>query len=133
MATFSLRSRHVVTPGGVRDAVVVIDGERIAALVEPAAAPAGTRDLGDAWLLPGLVDSHVHVNDPGRAEWEGFATATAAALAGGITTIVDMPLNSVPATISVAALEAKRAAARGQAAVDVGFWGGLVPDSQASL
>jgi hypothetical protein len=81
----------------------------------------------DEVLLPGLVDTHVHVNEPGRTEWEGFATATAAAAAGGVTTILDMPLNSVPPTVDVAALAAKRAAAAGQCAVDVGFWGGAVP------
>src|SRR5262245_45174411 len=109
-AAFALRSRHVVTPAGVRDAVVEIADGRIAAVREAAAAaPAGgdaALDLGDAWLLPGLVDTHVHVNEPGRAEWEGFATATAAAAAGGVTTIVDMPLNSVPATVDPAALAA---------------------------
>ena len=81
----------------------------------------------DEVLLPGLVDTHVHVNEPGRTEWEGFATATAAAAAGGVTTIIDMPLNSIPPTVDVAALAAKRAAADGQCAVDVGFWGGAVP------
>jgi allantoinase len=83
-------------------------------------------------ILPGLIDTHVHVNDPGRTEWEGFDTATAAAAAGGITTIVDMPLNSIPATINVRALEAKRLAARG-ARVDVEFWGGIVPGNAAEL
>lgn len=86
-------------------------------------------DFGDLVILPGLVDSHVHVNEPGRTEWEGFATATRAARAGGTTTIVDMPLNSIPPTTSVAALEIKKAAARGQISVDVGFWGGIVPGS----
>jgi allantoinase len=85
----------------------------------------------DEVLIPGLVDTHVHVNEPGRTDWEGFATATAAAAAGGVTTIVDMPLNSVPPTIDVASLEAKRAAAEGQCAVDVGFWGGAVPANEA--
>ena len=79
--------------------------------------------------MPGLVDTHVHVNEPGRTDWEGFATATAAAAAGGVTTIIDMPLNSIPPTIDVAALDAKRAAAEGQCAVDVGFWGGAVPST----
>ena len=84
-------------------------------------------------LLPGLVDTHVHVNEPGRTEWEGFATATRAAAAGGVTTIVDMPLNSVPPTTTVAGLEAKRAVAEGQVRVDVGFWGGAVPGNVADL
>jgi len=87
----------------------------------------------DEVLLPGLVDSHVHVNEPGRTDWEGFATATAAAAAGGVTTVVDMPLNSIPPTVDVAALEVKRAAAAGQCAVDVGFWGGAVPGNSGEL
>ena len=84
-------------------------------------------------LLPGLVDTHVHVNEPGRTEWEGFATATRAAAAGGVTTILDMPLNSIPPTTTVAALEEKRAVAEGQVHVDVGFWGGAVPGNVADL
>lgn len=104
-------------------------------------APVGTGLVG-AWsvrladdevLIPGLVDTHVHVNEPGRTEWEGFASATRAAAAGGVTTIVDMPLNSIPPTTSVAALAAKRAAAQGRVFVDVGFWGGLVPGNEADL
>jgi allantoinase len=87
----------------------------------------------DEVQLPGLVDTHVHVNEPGRTEWEGFASATRAAAAGGVTTIVDMPLNSVPPTTTVAALEEKRAVVRGRAYVDVGFWGGAVPDNLADL
>jgi allantoinase len=90
-------------------------------------------DLGDDVLLPGLVDTHVHVNEPGRTEWEGFATATRAAAAGGVTTIVDMPLNSLPPTVSVDALETKRRAAGGQCFVDVGFWGGAVPGNTGEL
>jgi len=97
-------------------------------------APPGMVDLpDDQVLLPGLVDSHVHVNEPGRTAWEGFTTATAAAAAGGVTTIVDMPLNSIPATVSVAALDTKRRAALGQLAVDVAFWGGAVPGNVADL
>lgn len=90
---------------------------------------AADHDMGDLVVLPGLVDTHVHVNEPGRTEWEGFATATRAARAGGSTTIVDMPLNSLPPTTTVAALEEKRRAAAGQLSVDVGFWGGIVPGS----
>ena len=87
----------------------------------------------DRVLLPGLVDSHVHVNEPGRTEWEGFATGTAAAAAGGVTTVLDMPLNSVPPTTTVEALAVKRAAARGKLAIDIGFWGGAVPDNLGTL
>jgi allantoinase len=87
----------------------------------------------DEVLVPGLVDTHVHVNEPGRTEWEGFATATRAAAAGGVTTIVDMPLNAIPPTIDVPALEAKRKAAADQAYIDVGFFGGAVPDNLGSL
>jgi allantoinase len=90
-------------------------------------------EAGDALVFPGLVDTHVHVNEPGRTDWEGFATATRAAAAGGVTTLLDMPLNSIPPTTSVAALETKRAAARGRCAVDTGFLGGLVPGNGAEL
>ncbi|MEI2714999.1 MAG: allantoinase AllB [Nocardioides sp.] len=87
----------------------------------------------DEVLIPGLVDTHVHVNEPGRTEWEGFASATRAAAAGGVTTILDMPLNSIPATTTTRALQAKKEAARGQAYVDVGFWGGAVPGNLTDL
>ena len=90
-------------------------------------------DAGSAVILPGLVDSHVHINDPGRSDWEGFETATRAAAAGGITTLVDMPLNSIPATTTVAGLEAKRRASVGHCHVDVGFWGGVVPGNAADI
>jgi allantoinase len=123
-----LRSRRVVTPDGVRPAAVHVDGGRIAAVTAPDRVPveAAVTDLGDLAVLPGVVDSHVHVNEPGRTHWEGFVTATRAAAAGGVTTIIDMPLNSVPPTTSVSALAAKRAAADGKVAVDVGFWGGII-------
>ena len=116
-------------------AVRVGDG-RVTAL-EPYDAPADGADVvqlaDDEVLLPGLVDTHVHVNEPGRTEWEGFASATRAAAAGGVTTIVDMPLNSIPPTTTVPALEQKRAAAAGQVWVDVGFWGGAVPGNVTDL
>lgn len=115
---------------GIRPATVVFDQGVITAV--DASGPAD-RDFGDLVIMPGLVDSHVHVNDPGRADWEGFATATRAAAAGGTTTIVDMPLNSIPPTTSVAALEEKRGAATGRLSVDVAFWGGLVPGSAPEL
>jgi allantoinase len=125
-----LRSRRVVTPEGERPAAVCVHDGRIAA-VEP--FEYGGDDLGDRVLLPGLVDTHVHVNEPGRTEWEGFATATRAAAAGGVTTILDMPLNSLPPTVDVTALDIKRKAATGQCHVDVGFWGGAVPGNAADL
>jgi allantoinase len=125
-----LRSRRVVLPDGEQPAAVCVSGGRIVA-VEP--YEFGGDDLGDLVLLPGLVDTHVHVNEPGRTEWEGFASATRAAAAGGVTTIVDMPLNSIPPTVTVEALSDKRNAARGQCHVDVGFWGGAVPSNLDDL
>jgi allantoinase len=133
--TLVIRSRRVVVPGGVVEAAVIVRENLIRALGsydEPVEADEDV-DLGELALLPGLVDTHVHVNEPGRTEWEGFATATRAALAGGITTICDMPLNSSPVTTSVEALRAKAAAAAGQCAVDVAFWGGAVPGNAAEM
>jgi allantoinase len=128
--TSIVRASRVITPDGERPASIVISDGMIVEVGELDAAP----DLGEELvLLPGLVDSHVHVNEPGRTEWEGFATATAAAAAGGVTTIVDMPLNSIPATVDVAALGAKRRAADGQLTVDVAFWGGAVPGNAGAL
>jgi allantoinase len=131
--TFALRSRRTVTAEGERPATVRVEEGRIAAVETYEAAPAGCLDLGDLALLPGAVDTHVHVDEPGRTEWEGFASATRAAAAGGVTTLVDMPLNSIPAVTTVAALEAKRAAAAGRCAVDIGFWGGVVPGNAGEL
>jgi allantoinase len=138
MAEFELviRARRAVTPEGVRPVTVAVRGGRIAALAGPGETPGAVSvvDLpGHEVLLPGLVDTHVHVNEPGRTEWEGFATATQAAAAGGVTTLIDMPLNSLPPTTTVAALEIKRTAARPSAFVDVGFWGGAVPGNLADL
>ncbi|HEY9241196.1 MAG TPA: allantoinase AllB [Streptosporangiaceae bacterium] len=132
----AIRARRVITPEGERPATVLIRDGLIVSVADYQHAPAGAGVVtvadGDV-LLPGLVDSHVHVNEPGRTEWEGFATATAAAAAGGVTTIVDMPLNSIPPTVTVAALKEKQAAAAGQLAVDVAFWGGAVPGNVAEL
>ncbi|MFI6596864.1 allantoinase AllB [Nonomuraea sp. NPDC050536] len=126
-----VRSRRTVTPEGERAAAVAVRDGRIAAVLGHG-TPADV-DLGDVALLPGLVDTHVHVNEPGRTHWEGFASATRAAAAGGVTTIVDMPLNSLPPTTDVAALEAKVRAAEGQCHVDVGFWGGAIPGNLKDL
>jgi allantoinase len=125
----AILSRRVATPTGVREAAVLIRGGKIVEVVPPdrLAGRADFEDYGDFLVLPGLVDTHVHINDPGRADWEGFETATAAAASGGITTLVDMPLNSEPVATTPAALAAKRDAARGRLRVDCGFFGGLVP------
>jgi allantoinase len=135
MVDMVLRSRRTVTPDGERPAAVAVRDGRIVA-VEAYDAPIDAvtdTDLGDVALLPGLVDTHVHVNEPGRTEWEGFATATRAAAAGGVTTIIDMPLNSLPPTVHIDALRVKQAAAEGQCHVDVGFWGGAIPGNATDL
>jgi allantoinase len=129
-------SNRVVTPGGTRPAALVVEDGKIAAVCsreELASHNAVIHDLGDLAILPGLVDTHVHINEPGRTEWEGFHTATRAAAAGGYTTLVDMPLNCLPETTTVAALEAKRAAASGQCFVDWMAWGGAVADNQPHI
>ena len=132
----ALRSRRVVTPHGERDAVVVIEDGMIVGVHDASRASTPrmpVEDLGDVALLPGLVDAHTHINEPGRTEWEGFATATRAAAAGGFTTLVDMPLNCLPETTNVDALELKREAARGQCMVDYALWGGAVDGNQHEL
>jgi allantoinase len=126
-----LRSDRVLLPDGTRPAAVAVHNGLIAAVGDD--LPGAVYDLGDEVLLPGLVDTHVHVNEPGRTEWEGFATATAAAAAGGVTTLIDMPLNSIPSTVDTTALEVKRESAAGRCFVDVGFWGGAVPGNLGSL
>lgn len=130
-----VRSERVVYRGDVRPGAVHVRGGKIADVTEPSDVPVGAEvdDVGDLVVMPGLVDSHVHVNEPGRTHWEGFETATKAAAAGGVTTIVDMPLNSVPSTTDVEALEEKVEAARGKCHVDVGFWGGVVPGNAGEL
>jgi allantoinase len=138
---YGIRSTRVVLPGGVQPATVYVRDTRIERVVSGDAETsasflqsptANVRDVGDLVVMPGIVDTHVHVNEPGRTEWEGFDTATAAAAAGGITTIVDMPLNSVPPTTKLWALDAKQHAAR-DAQVEVLFWGGVVPGNAGDL
>ena len=132
---WALRSRRVVTPTGVRDAAVIIAGEKIVAVVAPGDIPSDcpVEDALDRVVLPGLVDAHVHINEPGRTEWEGFETATRAAAAGGITTLFDMPLNSSPVTTTTEALELKLDSARGKLWVDCGFYGGIVPGVRGQI
>jgi allantoinase len=135
MSLRAFRSKRVVTPEGVRPAAILVEDERIRGVVPHGEIPADIplKDFGELAILPGLVDSHVHVNEPGRTEWEGFFTATRAAVAGGYTLIVDMPLNSLPATTTVAALEKKRECARAASRVDWALWGGVESDNQAHI
>jgi len=140
-----IRSHRVLTAQGVIPAAVCVSHGVVTAILGidaiialPAEAEAGgthrdVRLAPDEVLIPGLVDTHVHVNEPGRTEWEGFASATLAAAAGGVTTIIDMPLNSIPPTVSVPALERKRRAAGSKVSVDVGFWGGAIPENLGRL
>ena len=130
-----LRSQRVVTPDGVRAASVQIAAGRIVLVAEWDDVAAGARvvDAGDFLVMAGLVDTHVHVNEPGRTQWEGFESATRAAAAGGITTILDMPLNAIPATTTVEALDAKRRSAAGKCVVNLEYIGGVVPGNAAEL
>ena len=128
-------SRRVVTPKGIREAAVLVEDGRILDIVPASQVPSRVpvKDFRDDAILPGLVDSHVHINEPGRTEWEGFRTATRAAAAGGYTMLVDMPLNCLPPTTNVAALEAKRRAASGPCHVDWMAWGGVVSNNQKHI
>jgi allantoinase len=132
----TVRARRAVVDGAETSCTVAVKDGRIVSVAPYDARIGSTESVelaDDEVLLPGLVDTHVHVNEPGRTEWEGFASATRAAAAGGVTTIIDMPLNSVPPTTTVEALRTKQAVARDQIAVDVGFWGGAVPGNFADL
>lgn len=135
MAGQALHSSRVVTPGGIREATVSWEGQRIVAVEAGRVVREGVEfeSVGARLIMPGVIDPHVHINEPGRTEWEGFDTATAAAAAGGVTTLVDMPLNSSPVTTTPAALAAKRAAAAGRARVHLGFHGGVVPTNCEAL
>lgn len=130
-----LASRRVVTGSGVREAAVVVKDGKVEAVVPPQNMPRGlpVTDVGHQVVMPGVVDCHAHINEPGRTEWEGFETATRAAAAGGITTVVDMPLNSIPATTSREALRIKAASAEGRCVIDYGFWGGVIPGNAGEL
>ncbi|KAK9473813.1 uncharacterized protein V1510DRAFT_413991 [Dipodascopsis tothii] len=128
-------SDKVLVDGLIRPATVLVAAGVVTA-IRPGVDTAGAavvHDFSGRTLLPGLVDAHVHLNEPGRTEWEGFATGTRAAASGGVTTVIDMPLNAIPPTTTEANLDTKLAAARGQCHVDVGFWGGLVPGNRGDL
>ncbi|MEO5902881.1 MAG: allantoinase AllB [Gemmatimonadaceae bacterium] len=133
--TLVIRSTRLLTPEGIRPGSVHIADGRIVRISETGDVSGGTEvhDAGDSVVMPGIVDTHVHVNEPGRTEWEGFASATKSAAAGGITTLLDMPLNSIPATTTVSALEAKRESARGKTLINVEYIGGVVPGNARDL
>jgi len=130
-----IRGRRVVTPEGERAAAIHVRGGVISAITAFDDLPKGSvvHEAHDFVVMPGIVDTHVHINEPGRTEWEGFSTATRAAAAGGITTLIEMPLNSIPATTTAAGFREKLAAAAGKLWVDAGFWGGVVPGNAAEL
>lgn len=130
-----VRGKRVITPEGERAAAIHIRGGTIETISAFDDVPVGAslHEAGESVVMPGLVDTHVHINEPGRTEWEGFSTATRAAAAGGVTTLIEMPLNSIPATTTTAAYREKIAAAAGKLWVDVGFWGGVVPGNTSEL
>ena len=134
-ADLIVRSKKVVQPDTMGPAAIHVRGDVIAAVTDFSAVPSGADvfEAGEMVVMPGLVDTHVHINEPGRTDWEGFETATQAAAAGGVTTLVEMPLNSIPATTTVAAYRQKLAATEGKLWVDVGFWGGVVPGNAGEL
>jgi allantoinase len=131
-----IRGKQVVFPDGIAAGAIHISDDKITTIAVYDDVPANC-ELVEAdessIVMAGLVDSHVHVNEPGRTDWEGFETATRAAAAGGITTIIDMPLNSIPPTTTLAGFEAKLAAAKNKCLVDLGFWGGVVPGNTGEL
>src|ERR1044071_6159724 len=130
-----IRGRRVVLPEAIAPRSVHISGERIVFVGDYDDVVAGCEivDAGDSVVMPGLVDTHVHINSPGRTEWEGFRSATLAAAAGGVTTLIDMPLNSIPPTTTLAGFKTKLESAANNCFVDVGFWGGVVPGNTAEL
>lgn len=135
MTDWFLRSTRVITPSDTAARAIQVRDGRIVRLMAFEDVPSGASvaDVGDDVIMPGVVDTHVHLNEPGRTDWEGFETGTRAAAAGGVTSLVEMPLNAIPATTSVAGFEAKLAAARGKLTVDTGFWGGVVPGNAAEI
>jgi allantoinase len=135
MSDYSIHSQKMALPGGIRDATVVIQDGRIRGIEEGFAREAGGEvlDVGEKMVMPGVIDPHVHVNEPGRTDWEGFDTATRSALAGGLTTLVDMPLNTDPVTTTVEALDKKLLSTVGKLHCNCGFWGGVVPGNEQEI
>ncbi|HEX4002497.1 MAG TPA: allantoinase AllB [Candidatus Acidoferrales bacterium] len=135
LADLIVRGKRVITPEAERAAAIHIRAGTIVAITpfDDIAPGIPLHEVGDAVVMPGIVDTHVHINEPGRTEWEGFSTATRAAAAGGVTSLIEMPLNSIPATTTASAYREKLAAAAGKLSVDVGFWGGVVPGNIGEL
>jgi allantoinase len=134
-ADLIVRGKRVITPEGERAAAIHVRAGAIAAISAYGEVPTGStvHEAGDLVVMPGVVDTHVHINEPGRTDWEGFSSATRAAAAGGVTTLIEMPLNSIPATTTAAAFREKLAAAAGKLWEDAGFWGGVVPGNSEEL
>jgi allantoinase len=133
MIDFAITSNRVVLPAGIKKAAVLIRDGTIIDVVDSLTGEQPVVDMGDLVLMPGIVDPHVHINEPGRTEWEGFDTATRAAIAGGITTLIEMPLNASPVTTSVAAFQKKIGATQSKLHCDCGFWGGVVPGNEKEI
>jgi len=135
MPVFAIHSRRIITPGGIKDATVIVSNGLITEVIDglPADFNYELMDIDNKVLMPGVIDPHVHINEPGRTDWEGFDTATKAALTGGITMLVDMPLNSSPVTTTAGAFDEKINAARDQLHTNCGFWGGIVPGNENEI
>src|SRR5258705_1706755 len=134
MIDAAIISNRTITPDGIKKAAVLIKGGRITDIVSQ--LPEGdfrVTDVGDHVLMPGVVDPHVHINEPGRTDWEGFDTGTKAAIAGGITSLVEMPLNASPVTTTVKAFDEKIKATEGKLHTNCGFWGGVVPGNEKDI
>src|SRR5258708_727011 len=135
MSFYALHSKQMALPGGIRDATVIIQDGLISGIEEGLVTgmEAGFLDVADKVVMPGVIDPHVHINEPGRTDWEGYDTATRSALAGGLTTLVDMPLNSSPVTVTAAAFDQKLRATVGQLHCNSGFWGGGGPGNEKEM
>ena len=135
MENIAVKSKKIIIPSRIEDGYIVIEQGKIKAVVNNLGDNGVYQiiDVGNSAVMPGVIDPHVHINEPGRTEWEGFETATKAAIAGGVTMLVDMPLNSTPVTTTVAAFEEKLAAAVGKINTNVGFWGGVVPGNENEI
>src|SRR5688572_26959200 len=135
MPVFAIHSRRTLTPGGIKDATVIISNGLITEVIGglPVDFNYELIDIDNKVLMPGIVDPHVHINEPGRTDWEGFDSATKAAIAGGITSLVDMPLNASPVTTTVKAFEEKLLAAEKSLHTNCGFWGGIIPGNEADI